>query len=241
MRKFSVTVTSIVLMCLLLIGCRSGFQALQISQIPWSTDELVSYAIKLPDGTVVGSATVSISEEEETYIFTCEQRVGQSIDNYVLQVSSTTLEPFSENRMLFVPEGAGSSSGIWTIKADYKENKVTVQAQTPSGFKGPYEVSVPKHSYAGDELIFFLFRTLPFSYGYVANFNFVKVWPTVEPLRATLSVVGSELVNTGHGQVRAWKVESNVNRTKQYMWYETEAPNRLIKYDNGNLVFIIDL
>jgi hypothetical protein len=237
MKRLLMPLAIMLVVCLALAGCEG--EELEVSEIPWAGSEATSYVIQTHDGTELGSANISISQNTDTYTLTCCQIVGQTTDDIVMAVEAHSLKPVSETRTLSIPPGGQIAEGIWEITANYSAGKLVVEANTPQGHQGPAEAELPQDAYANDEILFLLFRALPFAEGYSARFSNVVIWPNVQIPKCTISVIGKEKVETLTGSLETWKLELSVAGGKQYFWYAVEKPNYLVKYDNGNIIFLL--
>jgi hypothetical protein len=239
MKRLLMPLAVMLTLCIVLAGCAPEGEELEVSEIPWSASEATSYVIQTHDGTELGSANISISQDADIYTLTCHQIVGQTTDDIVMVVDAENLKPVSETRTLSIPPGGQIPEGIWEITANYSAGKLVIEADTPQGHQGPAEAKLPQDAYANDELLFLLFRALPFAEGYVAHFSNVVIWPNVQIPKCTISVIGKENVETPAGAFGAWKLEWNIAGGKQYFWYAVEKPNYLVKYDNGYTICLL--
>ena len=239
MRNLAAFLAIALTLCSVMAGCAPKGEELEVSQILWSGSKVTSYVIQTHDGNEIGSANVSISQNTDTYTLTCHQIVGQMTDDIIIEVDAKSLKPVAETRTLSIPPGGQIPEGVWEITVNYSADKLVVEADTPKGHQGPAEASLPQDAYANDELLFLLFRTLPFEEGYFAHFSNIVIWPNVQMPKCTISVVGKEDVETPEGILEAWKLELKVAGQKQYFWYAVEKPNYLVKYDNGYSIFLL--
>jgi len=239
MRRLSTSFVLLLIFCVALTSCSPKGEELKISQIPWSENEAANYVIQSQDGTQLGSASVSIARNSNTFTLACHQIVGQMTDDITLEVNAENLKPVSETRTLSIPPGSQIPEGVWKITANYSTDKLVIEADTPQGHQGPAESNLPQDAYANDELLFLLFRAIPFEVDYTANFSDVVIWPNVQTPKCTISVLGKETVETPAKNWEAWKLELNVAGGKQYFWYAVEKPSYLLKYDNGSTIFLL--
>lgn len=239
MKRLSMPLAVMLTLFIVLAGCAPEGEELEVSQIPWPGSEAINYVIQTHDGIGLGTANISVSHNTDTYTLTCHQIVGQTTDDIVMAVDAHSLKPVSETRTLSIPPGGQIPEGIWEITANYSAGKLVVEANTPQGHQGPAEANLPQDAYANDEVLFLLFRALPFAEGYIAHFSNVVIWPNVQIPQCTISVIGKESVETLAGTFEAWKLELNVAGGKQYFWYAVEKPNYLVKYDNGYSICLL--
>ncbi len=237
MRNLAASLTIALILCFTQVGCAPKGEELEVSQIPWSGGEVTSYAIQMHDGNKIGSANINISQGIDTYTLTCHQIVGQMTDDIAMVVDAKSLKPVVETRTLSIPPGGQIPEGIWEITVNFSADKLIVEANTPKSHQCPVEVSLPQDAYANDELLFLLFRALPFEVGYTAHFSNIVIWPNVQVSKCTICVIGKEDVKTLAGSFEAWKLELGVAGGKQYFWYAVEKPTSLLKYDNGYSIF----
>ena len=84
-----------------------------------------------------------------------------------------------------------------------------------------------------------ILRALPFKEGYQGALVIVPSMGDPATLNAVVTVTGQETITTALGPVRSWRVEAQFenSNTIQVLWYSVEAPNYLVKYDNGRYVY----
>ena len=92
-------------------------------------------------------------------------------------------------------------------------------------------MDAPSDSLDNDQLLGTL-RALRFADGY--DGKYVNLFTsTARSLPTTIRVQGREKVDVPAGSFDTWKVELDFGQAKQYAWYQAEAPNQLVQYDNG--------
>lgn len=220
--------------------CAPKGEPLVITSVLWSEDETATYSIQTQAGEMLGSATISIIQDSNTWVLTNHEVVNNMPDDIKLTVNAKDLKPLSEERTLVIPTGGSIPEGTWKISATFSEDKLTVEAETPQGHQGPAEFKLPEDAFANDEVLFLLLRALPFAEGYTAHFTDVILWPNVQMPQVTITVICKETVEVPAGSFETWKVEASVAGAKQYFWYAIEKPNLLVKYDNGSTVFLLE-
>jgi hypothetical protein len=238
MKKLGLYLMFMLAMMACLAGCAPKGEALVIASVPWSEDETATYSIQTQAGETLGSATISIIQDGDTWVLTDHEVVNNSPDDIKLTVSADNLKPLAEERTLVIPADGSIPAGTWKISASFGEGKLTVEAETPQGHQSPAEVKLPADAFANDEVLFLLLRALPFAEGYTAYFSDVILWPNVQMPQVTITVIGKEALEIPAGSYEAWKVEASVAGAKQYFWYSAEKPNQLLKYDNGSTIFL---
>lgn len=240
MKKLGILFLAFILIIVFLAGCVPKGEPLVVTSIPWSEDENATYSIQTQAGDALGSATLSIIQKDDTWVLDDHEVVNGTPDDIVLTVSAEDLKPLAEERTLVIPAGGSIPEGTWKISANFSEDKLMVEAETPQGHQGPAEFKLPEDAFANDEVLFLLLRALPFAEGYTAHFTDVILWPNVQMPRLTITVIGKETIEVPAGSFEAWKVEVSVAGSKQQFWYTIEKPNLLVKYDNGSTIFLLE-
>jgi len=118
-----------------LAGCAPKGEPLVITSIPWTEDETATYSIQTQAGETLGSATISIIQDGDTWALTDHQVVNNTPDDIKLTVNAKDLKPLSEERTLVIPTGGSIPEGTWKISATFSEDKLTVEADTLKGTK----------------------------------------------------------------------------------------------------------
>jgi len=218
------------LLAVLVLGCGPRHREGLVSQIPWGDREKTVYIIQSYHGVPVGGGEMEIFRRDSRFVFSQRYRVGEFRDEIRIEVDARTLKPVSESRTL------NTTKGKITLDTRYEDGKLSIELNTPEGPKSA-TMTVPEDAYDNDEVLF-LFRTLPFREGYSTSYTHVIPINALKP-KATVKVLSREKVSTPGGEFEAWKLEVKVGVQKQYIWYAVEKPHLLVKYDNGQLIFLL--
>ncbi len=61
-----------------------------------------------------------------------------------------------------------------------------------------------------------------------------------QAIRVSAYVVGRETVEVPAGTYDAWRVEIRSSGVEQTAWYATGGSRPLVKYDNGEVIFLLE-
>ena len=226
---------AILLLMAVVAGCQQTKVGTQdvVSNIPWPDHEETHYILQKRDGTEVGRGSLMIERDGPNYKLSTnfEGTKASGTDNTTLLAEGTTLKPLSMTRVI---QNKDQES---RVEALYENGAVGITASNKGkGRKNAF--SVPEHSYDKEESLF-LWRTIPFSAGYIASYTSV-VTNEGKKGTATVSVSGQETVDVPAGHFDAWLVVIRSSNLRQLAWYAVQPPHYLIRYDNGDLVFLLE-
>ncbi|HEX5501760.1 MAG TPA: DUF3108 domain-containing protein [Thermomicrobiales bacterium] len=199
---------------------------------PWVPGEKTTYTIQ--DRTTnkqVGQATYTTGQEFEAGTLSVSITINQTQDAYQMGFDAKTFAPTSEVRAVKAPEGT------LDLRAEFHQGGATIEATTASGTQTA-QIHLPAVYYANDEFLLIL-RALPFKEGYRGSLVLVPSQGNPPTIAATVAVVGQETVATPLGPLRAWKVEATFENSSQTLWYGVDAPHYLVKYDDGQYVWLL--
>jgi hypothetical protein len=97
---------------------------------------------------------------------------------------------------------------------------------------------VPDHSYDNNSALF-LWRTINFEKGYTVLYRTVLA-DRRDTQTLTLRVGDQGKLTTSAGEVDAWMVDIEAGTGTQRAWFATSPDHRILRYDNGGLVFEIE-
>jgi len=199
---------------------------------PWQPGDRTLYTVTARDtGQVAGTASFTLGREFEAETLSALLAIGSTQDRFVMGWTTATLAPVSEIRSIVTPQGTID------IRAEFHAGGGTVEVINSVGTTVK-QLNLPAKYYANDQLLMIL-RALPFKEGYQGALVLVPSQGDPATLNAVVTVTGQETVTTPLGPVRAWRVEAQFenNPTLQVLWYGVEAPNYLVKYDNGRYIY----
>ncbi len=203
-----------------------------LGPIPWAVPETATY--RLMDGKdEIGSGVLTIGQQGQNLLFSQKFEIPKEriTDEVAVVADAGTLAPASVTRRISGPEGDR------TCQATYQGRTVTVEQKSKESQRTD-RLDVPVRSYdTWTDL--FLWRTLAFEAGFEARYSDVLTCSLAKPdvLSVVLKVKKRETVEVPAGRFEAWKLEIRSGGGTQKAWYEVNPPHRLVRYDNGQLVF----
>ena len=199
---------------------------------PWVPGEKTTYTIQdRSTNKEVGQATYTAGQEFEAGTLSASITINQTQDEFQLGFDAKTLAPTSEVRSVKTPEGN------LDIRAEYHQGGATVEATGPSGTQTA-QINLPPVYYANDEFLLIV-RALPLKEGYRGSLVLVSSQGNPPTIPVTVAVTGQETVTTPLGPLRAWKVEATFENSSQTLWIGVDAPHYLVKYDDGQYVWLL--
>ena len=206
-----------------------------VSKIPWPAQEEATYRLLEAD-KVIGSATLSTTVEGERLLmslaFSFPDRGFQ--DEVVAIVNSKTLKPISVERVLSGPRG----DRVWSVR--YTGSSAVVSQKSEDDERTD-TLALPVHAYdSWTDLL--LWRTIDFKEGFEATYNDVAT-AIFRPGRETVSIEVKELtqVEVPAGSFSAWRLNFSTNGPDHSAWYGTGEARPLVRYDNGDLTFELEM
>ena len=206
-----------------------------VSTIPWPAQEEATYRL-LEDDEVIGSAILSTTVEGERllmdFVFNFPDRGFR--DEVAAVVDSKTLKPISVERVLSGPEGDRAWSVSYTSSSAVVLQKSEDDERTDT-------LALPVHAYdSWTDLL--LWRTIDFKEGLEARYNDVAT-AIFRPARETVSLEVKELtqVEVPAGSFSAWRLNFRTNGPEHSAWYGTGEGRPLVRYDNGDLIFELEM
>lgn len=206
-----------------------------LGSMPWAVPETATY--RLMDGKdEIGSGVLRIEQQGQDLLFSQKFDIPKEriTDEVGVLADVETLAPSSVTRRISGPEGDR------TCQATYQGRTVTVEQKSKEGQRTD-RLDVPVSSYdTWTDL--FLWRTLAFEAGFEVRYSDVLTCSLAKPdvLSVVLKVKGRESVELPAGKFDAWRLEIRSGGRTQKAWYEVSPPHRLLRYDNGQLVFELE-
>lgn len=203
-----------------------------VDKIPWSGPEKAQYQVK-QGNKVIGSAELTLEATGESV--TLKQEFEFPDEEITDQISviadAITLRPIEVERHLNGPEGPRD------CEAQYARGVATVEQRTKEDQRTD-RIDIPSQSYDGWSDLF-VWRTLAFAEGYAVDYTDVLTCTLARPqlLAVGLKVTSQENVTVPAGAFETWRLEIRSGGRTQKAWYSTDASHRLVRYDNGDLVF----
>ncbi|MGQ9572763.1 MAG: DUF3108 domain-containing protein [Dehalococcoidia bacterium] len=209
-----------------------------VSAIPWSIGEECSYSILDSDGEWRGSGVLRIEGENGRLRLVQHYQSVEFDDRSSLVVDNKTLKPISGERVISGEEGE------LRIEVRYTNGTVEVERTATEDSKQEHRtdtLAVPEHAYDWASSLF-LWRTVALRHDYEASYFNMATSVVRKPqrIRVTVRVVGQETVEVPAGIFRTWRLEIRSSGTKQTAWYDTGGTHPLVKYDSGDVGFLLE-
>ena len=214
------------ILVLALVGCASQpGPGLALGEAPWRDGDKATYDWLDKSGNKIGTEELGFARDGSAWVLTSADRIGEALDQSArVRVDATSLKPLGGEKRVKTKDTEA------TVKTSYHGGKADIEAIV-NGANRSATMDVPSDSLDNDQLLATL-RALKFADGYAGKY--VNVVPSSAlKINATIRVQGKERVDVPAGSFDAWKVELDFGQAKQYAWYQVEAPNQLVKYDNG--------
>ncbi len=214
------------LFVLVLIGCSSQpGPGLSLGDAPWKDGDKASYDLVDKSGNKVGTSELSYARDGSTWVLSSADKAGTLDQSAAVKVDATTLKPLGEEKKV------KAQNTDATVNTTYQNGKLEIRAIVNGETKSA-TMDVPSDSLDNDQLLSTL-RALKFADGYEGKYANVN-GGTASKLNTTVRVQGKETVTVPAGTFSAWKLELDfAGQAKQYAWYQADAPNQLVQYDNG--------
>lgn len=208
------------------------------SAVPWGDQERARYSIYDGD-ELKGTGELTIQKEGTGYRLSQAFESEQFLDNSSVMVNAADFKPTLATRT--ISDKTGEQDTL-NIEARYQGNWVEVRRWLePSDEERIDRLAMPVYSYDSSSDIF-LWRTIPFRQGYRARYNDMLTVVLDRPadVRVTLEVAGQESVEVPAGRFQAWRLEIRSGGREQVAWYAVQGTHPLVKYDNGDVVFVLE-
>lgn len=227
---------AIVALLLSLLACAKKEEGkLSLRKPQWADGEVTNYELSV-GGDSVGTLTYTIRETEtdgeksyEVEVLTAKEG---TTDHSVVTIKRDGLKPIREARTLEM------QSGKYIIFANYSSDKVSIEAETPQGQKST-DLPIPENAF-DNEVITMVLRAIPFKEGFKASLT------SVAPISAVtvpidVEVLGSEKITVAAGDFDCQKIKMKLAGREISLWYEKDAPRRMIKYEDAQTGITISL
>ena len=206
-----------------------------VEDIPYVDGGHYGYEVQNQQGEAIGEAefVTTRTELEGDPVWAIETSTdipGSVKEATVVYTDPQTLSPLRFEGTVEVPQGT------YEITAVYGEEEISIEAETP---QGPQSIKRPRPSspFDNDQLLM-LIRALPLEDGYSTKLN-VVLPKNANRTSVTVKVVGQETVTAAAGEFDTWKVELSFTSGSQHVWYAVGGSRPMVKYDNGNTIFVL--
>jgi hypothetical protein len=217
---------ALALLVLALIGCQPSRPGagLALGAAPWKDGDTATYDLVDRSGSKVGTSEMGYAKVGSAWVLTNADKAASVDQSSEVRVDASTLKPLSGAKRI---KSQGTDA---TVNTEYKDGKLDISAVV-NGANRSASIDVPSDSLDNDQLLATL-RALRFADGYEGKYVNV-VGASASKIDTTVRVQGKEKVDVPAGSFDAWKLELDFGQAKQYAWYQTDAPNQLVQYDNG--------
>ncbi|MHB1132476.1 MAG: DUF3108 domain-containing protein [Chloroflexota bacterium] len=229
-------VALLVLTSILLIvvaGCTASpasSPSLTLNAAPWKDGDKLAYDWLDKNGAKIGTSEATFVKDGSVWVLSNSDKIGNVDQTSKVRVDGTTLKPLGGEKTI---KAQGTDAKIDT---SYEGGNLKVTALV-NGEQKSGSVDVPANALDNDQMLHTL-RALPFAQGYEAKFVNV-VSQNAAKVDTVVRVQAKEQVQVPAGTFEAWKVEADFGQTKQYAWYQVDAPHTLLQYDNGQTKLVL--
>lgn len=220
-------VVAIVAFAIVTVGCGSDGgdgPGLALSNVPWSNGDEVSYEWLDKNGGKIGTSQYAYTEDGDAWVVSFTDKITGLDQSAKVRIDAQTLKPLGEEKSI---KAQGTDA---TVNTTYKDGKLDIQAVL-NGENKSAAIDVPANALDNDQLLVTL-RALQFADKYEGKATVVN-GSNAAKIPVTVRVVGKEKVDVPAGSYDTWKVELDFGQSKQNAWYQTDSPNNLVQYDNG--------
>lgn len=215
-------------------------------QIPWGATDTHTYKLQR-DGEDYGRTTLSIREDGARVVLTSltTDDKGNS-DESIVTADKTTLKPISNVHTVIDETQKRVAQATYETGAEACDTKEVVKIEQlvfdPPGEATPDDtrsspLCVPEHAYDNDSSLF-LWRAVRFEKGYRV------VYRTVLSNRRDTQIleltVHDKVAKTPLGDGEAWEVRVTGDQINQRAWFSTDASHKMLAYQNGGYLFLLD-
>jgi hypothetical protein len=204
-----------------------------VSTIPWPDREQAEYVLLDRQGEEeLGRGLLAVVRRDGQFELNLRFLSEEASDESTVLVDATTLKPVSVRR-----EFRGEET--LAIEGEYNVEEGIVEiTEISNGDERQVPLRLLENYYENESSLF-LWRTLPFQEGFEATYNTIMVNQR-ERLTVTVRVVGRETVEVPAGTFDAWRVQIRSGGISQVAWYAADSRRHLVKYDNSELVFLLE-
>lgn len=210
-----------------------------VFSIPWTVGEESSYSILDDDGESLGTGILKIDQDEEGRLRLVQEYENPEFsDQLILLAEAETLKPISIERVI------SGDEGVLQIEGRYSRDVVEVErivVEDDKEERRTDRLDIPENAYDNASSLF-LWRTMRLGEGFQAAYNSLATAEVGKPqsIRVTTRVAGRETVKVPAGIFEAWRLEIRFSGRGQTAWYATEGSRPLVKYDNGEVFFLLE-
>ncbi|MCD6359120.1 MAG: DUF3108 domain-containing protein [Dehalococcoidia bacterium] len=221
-------------------------------EAPWGDSECANYkVVDAASDSDVGTSELKVERDGDNYILARSNDFGSLTTEDVLVVQADDLVPISGNQVVNVTD-----QGKIEVVSKYSDSRVDInikltKTESEDGESAEQDdstdeknliIGVPSAVYDSSETLF-IGRALPLEVGYYIEFASTSSSQFMTPVVA-FTVTGVEEVEAPVGTFDCYRVKfgdiaSGTEQEATWMWYEVEAPHRLVKYSAGQNNFLL--
>lgn len=194
---------------------------------PWGDGEEAHYILKNDEGRELGTGTLRVERDGDTYRLSQEYRSPTDTDQLTSVVRVEDMKPVSFERK------ASRDGDVRGVEATYTETQVL--ATFTGGGSRDRTRDRPEHAYDNESFLF-VWRAMPLEDDFAARVvgvAFDVLGRSIVTPVATVRVVHQETVEVPAGTFEAWRVEALTGGNTVVAWIAVDAPHHLVKYDSG--------
>lgn len=214
-----------------------------VDQVAFVDGERLTYELVNVQGDPLGTGVLSVRLEgtrfvlEQHYESEASDDAAPSMDDVTVAVDATTLRPFGGLReAVRITNDGDTRNEIYEWIYDVDDDVTGLgYSSTVDGDSNEGELELREHYY-DNETSLWLWRTLPFSEEFEANY--VSVNP-LEGKQQTVKVQtpSIETIEVPAGTFEVWRLIVRNGRALRSAWINVEAPHEIVQWDNGDVIF----
>lgn len=237
---------------LLLAACAgaspSGKTEAVVAQVPFAPGERLVYAIRDAQGARLGTGTLTavvaaegrLSLRQSYEEASPPSGLPPSVDAASVEVDAKTMAPSAGTRQVARRRGteAPVDGYTWTYGEvggkDVLRSTAVKHGESPS-----LKDIVLRDHYYDNETSLWLWRTLAFAEGY-EKFYVSANGVEQEQQTVSVSIRQRERIEVPAGSFEAWRLIFRSGRAVRTAWVNVDAPHEVVKWDNGDVVFVLE-
>ena len=237
-----------VLLAVVAAGCSAVTPSVKTADIfaaaPWRVGERHEYRLRNSAGDEVGRGVLTTKQEGErlvlgqVYTEAMTPAGAQPVrDEIAVTVDAKTLQPVAGTRATSSRDASGKAASTrmtWTYRIDGAlrlATKVEREGRKPE--EG--EQALRAHAYDNESSLW-LWRGIAFVEGY--DQSYVSMNPLARSQQTVaLRVPQREQIEVPAGKFETWRILLRNGRAVRTAWINSAAPNQIVRWDNGDLIF----
>ena len=208
-----------------------------VANIPWPDYERLTYVIFDQTDAELGTLILETEREGDTFVFRLRFDLDSTgtIDERELRVDAETLRPLSYRLEAVSPDERITVSGDYATNED---GTLYVDAVViKDGERSEERVEAGAFAFDTDSSAW-LWRSIDFAADHELTYRSVNVYQQRSQL-VQLAVRGQDTLRGPDGDVVVWQVVVTPGVEISRVWYETEPPHRLIRWDQQPRRFVL--